>query len=190
MSSSGPKLYSGLEWEITQSKTLLFTSGKRRIEQEGIYLESALVPDFPQAFIDYYTQNLQDLGFKETLNSSEPAGITITQTIISKAANDGIKSVLFPTGETAIQFYKEAKESPCWIDFDGKRKVTPQYIELVRVKLSVDLLYSILVNNIGAAYREKNNRDEAKKWYKESIAFIPMGVDYPDPKYALAELEK
>ncbi len=73
-----PKLYSGLTWEITQSKTLLFTSGKRRIEQEGIYLESSQVTDFPQAFLDYYTNELTNLGFKQSLNSSEPTGTTIT----------------------------------------------------------------------------------------------------------------
>ncbi len=95
-----PKLYSALEWEITQSKTLLFTSGKRRIEQEGIYLESALVPDLPQAFLDYYAQNLQGLGFKETLNSSEPAGTTITYAKDDLFLTFGVKNIYSGSGDT------------------------------------------------------------------------------------------
>lgn len=99
-SSALPALYSGLTWEITQSKTLLFTSGKRRIEPDGIYLESALVPDLPQAFLDYYAQNLQNLGFKETLNSSEPAGITITYAKNDLFLTFGIKNVYSGSGES------------------------------------------------------------------------------------------
>ncbi|MDO8618312.1 MAG: hypothetical protein Q7R49_00020 [Candidatus Daviesbacteria bacterium] len=95
-----PNLYSNLTWEITQSKTLLFTSGKRRIEQGGIYLESALVPDLPQAFLDYYTQNLQNLGFKETLNSSEPAGITITYAKDELFLTFGVKNIYSGSGDT------------------------------------------------------------------------------------------
>lgn len=73
-----PELFSGFEWEKTQKKVLIFTSGKRKIEQEGIYLESAQVASFPQEFINYYIQKLHDSGFKETLNSIDPDGITIT----------------------------------------------------------------------------------------------------------------
>ena len=97
--ASGPKLYSALEWEVTQSKTLLFTSGKRRIEQEGVYLESSQVPDLPQAFLDYYTQNLQNLGFKETLNSSEPAGITITYAKEDLFLTFGVKNIYSGSGD-------------------------------------------------------------------------------------------
>lgn len=98
-SSALPALYSGLTWEITQSKTLLFTSGKRRIEQEGVYMESALVPDLPQAFIDYYTQNLQNLGFKQTLNSAEPAGITITYAKEDLFLTFGVKIIYSGSGD-------------------------------------------------------------------------------------------
>lgn len=73
-----PVIYSGLQWEKTQKKLLTFTSGKRRIEQEGLYFESALVKEFPQDFINYYLQELKQRGFKETLNSISPEGLTIT----------------------------------------------------------------------------------------------------------------
>lgn len=94
-----PKLYSGLEWEVTQSKTLLFTSGKRRIEQEGIYLESSQVTDFPQAFLDYYTNELTNLGFKQSLNSSEPSGTTITFAKEDLFLTFGIKNIYSGSGE-------------------------------------------------------------------------------------------
>lgn len=73
-----PSLYSGLEWVTTQKRVLIFTSGKRKIEQEGVYLESAQLNSFPQDFINYYIEELKSAGFKQTLNSIDPEGITIT----------------------------------------------------------------------------------------------------------------
>ncbi|TSC87549.1 MAG: Uncharacterized protein G01um10147_527 [Microgenomates group bacterium Gr01-1014_7] len=73
-----PVLYSGLQWETSQKKLLTFTSGKRRIEEQGIYFESAMINQFPQEFINYYLEDLNGKGFKETLNSINPDGITIT----------------------------------------------------------------------------------------------------------------
>lgn len=94
-----PKLYSGLTWEKTERKVLLFTSGKRRIEQEGVYLESAQVTDYPQAFMDYYTQELQNTGFKQTLNSSEPSGTTITYSKDDLFLTFGVKNEYSGSGD-------------------------------------------------------------------------------------------
>lgn len=92
-----PKLYSDLSWEVTQSKILTFTSGKRRIEQEGIYLESSLFQDFSgeatNLFIDYYTKQLTTLGFKQTLNSSDPNGTAITYSKDDVYLTFGVKNV-------------------------------------------------------------------------------------------------
>lgn len=95
-----PKLYSNLTWEITQSKTLLFTSGKRRIEQEGVYLESSQATDYPQDFIDYYTNQLTNLGFKQTFNSSEPNGTTITFAKEELFLTFGVKNVFSGSGDS------------------------------------------------------------------------------------------
>ena len=107
-----------LEWKLgifrdlsklptDQKKLLLFTSGKRRIEQEGVYLESAQVPDFPQDFIDYYTKELTNAGFKQTLNSSEPIGTTITFAKDDLFLTFGVKNVFQGTGENKkISGYK------------------------------------------------------------------------------------
>lgn len=102
-----PKLYSGLQWDLTQRKVLLFTSGKRRIEQEGVYLESAQVTEFPQAFIDYYTQQLLNTGFKETLNSSDPNGTTITYAKDDLFLTFGVKNIFSGSGDNKkIMGYK------------------------------------------------------------------------------------
>ena len=102
-----PKLYPGLQWDLTQRKTLIFTSGKRKIEQEGVYLESALTPDFPQAFIDYYTGELANSGFKQTFNSRDPDNTTITFAKNELFLTFGTKSIYSGSGENRkISGYK------------------------------------------------------------------------------------
>lgn len=95
-----PKLYSGLQWDLTQRKILLFTSGKRRIEQEGVYMESAQVTELPQEFINYYTNQLITAGFKETLNATDPNGTTITYAKDDLFLTFGIKNIYSGSGET------------------------------------------------------------------------------------------
>lgn len=75
-----PPLYTNLQWETVQNKSLTFTSGKRKIQQEGIYRESQPLSDYPQDFVDYYNTNLLEAGFKPVLNSAEAGSITITYT--------------------------------------------------------------------------------------------------------------
>jgi len=98
-SSALPALFSGLTWEVTKSKTLIFTSGLRKIEQEGVYFESAQVLNFPQDFINYYTNQLTNSGFKQTLNSSEPTGTTITYAKDDLFLTFGAKNIYTGSGE-------------------------------------------------------------------------------------------
>jgi len=93
-----PSLYSNLQWETAQKRVLIFTSGKRKIEQEGIYLESAQVSVFPQEFINYYLESLKIAGFKETLNSINPDGITITYAKDDLFLTFGIKNIYKGSG--------------------------------------------------------------------------------------------
>lgn len=88
-----PALYSGLSWVETSKKLLIFTSGKRKIELEGLYLESSQVNAFPQDFINYYYLEFKDRGFKETLNSINPDGITITYAKDDLFLTFGIKNI-------------------------------------------------------------------------------------------------
>lgn len=94
-----PNLYSALDWEKTQKRVLIFTSGKRKIEQEGIYLESAQVTAFPQDFINYYLEEFKNKGFKQTLNSIDPEGITITYAKDNLFLTFGIKNVYQGSGD-------------------------------------------------------------------------------------------
>ncbi len=94
-----PKLYSGLQWDLTQRKVLLFTSGKRRIEQEGVYMESAQVNIYPQDFVGYYTAQLTNSGFKETLNSKDPDGITMTYSKEDLYLTFGVKNIFSGSGD-------------------------------------------------------------------------------------------
>lgn len=115
------------------------------------------------------------------------------EAMLKGAVDDDIEILAWPTGEQALEFYKEAKDDSCWkdwIDTDKKRLITPQYMEAVREHLLLNNMYSLLTNNMGSVYGEKNYKVEAKKWFQESIAFIPDGVNYPDPKIGLKELEK
>ena len=94
-----PKLYSGIIWETNQKKILTFTSGRRRIEQEGVYLESAQVNTIPQDFLNYYTNQLTNLGFKETLNSKDPDGTMITYSKDELFLTFGVKNIFSGTGD-------------------------------------------------------------------------------------------
>lgn len=93
-----PGLYPDLQWETNQKRVLIFTSGKRKIEQEGIYLESVQVSVFPQEFINYYLEALKAEGFKETLNSINPEGITITYAKDDLFLTFGIKNIYKGSG--------------------------------------------------------------------------------------------
>ncbi len=95
-----PSLYPSLTWEVTQEKVLIFTSGKRKIEQNGVYLESAQVPTLPQDFLNYYTNELQTKGFEETLNSKDPEGTTITFAKNDLYLTFGIKNIFKGSGDT------------------------------------------------------------------------------------------
>ncbi len=94
-----PKLYSDIKWEKTQKKVLLFTSGKRRIEEEGIYLESEQLLSIPQAFLDYYTNQLTNSNFKETLNSQDNTGTTITYSKDDLFLTFGVKNIYSGSGD-------------------------------------------------------------------------------------------
>lgn len=97
-----PTLYPNLTWETTQKKLLIFTSGKRKIEEEGIYLESSQISSFPQDFINYYLENLKATGFKETLNSISPEGITITYAKDDLFLTFGVKNIYQGSGNTKL----------------------------------------------------------------------------------------
>lgn len=102
ISASLPKLYSKIQWETTQKKVLIFTSGKRKIEQEGVYLESGSLSYLPQDFLDYYNYNLQNSGFKQTLNSTNPDGTVVTYSKDDTFLTFGVKNIFQGQGDNKI----------------------------------------------------------------------------------------
>lgn len=67
-----PNVYTGFIWETNQKKTILFTSGKKRINVEGTRLESITLKEYPTEFMNYYAQQLTANSWKQTLNSTSP----------------------------------------------------------------------------------------------------------------------
>ena len=53
--------------------------------------------------------------------------------------------------------------------------------ELIPQFLKQDVMYSMIMNNIGCIYLETGKFDEAKEQFAEAIEFIPDGYNYPDP---------
>lgn len=66
---------------------------------EGVHLESSQVKDFPQNFLDYYTKGLLALGFKQTLNSKDPDGLTQTFAKVDKYFTFGVKNIYQGSGD-------------------------------------------------------------------------------------------
>ena len=56
--------------------------------------------------------------------------------------------------------------------------------------MNIEIQNMIIRNNIGVCYYEEGNHTIAKKWFSQSIASIPRGVDYGDPLVYMMELEK
>lgn len=94
-----PKLYSEIRWETATKKALLFTSGKRRITQEGLYLESLELKSFPEEFINYYTQALQSTGFAQTLSSQTPDGVQYSFEKSGLFFTFGVKNIYLGSGD-------------------------------------------------------------------------------------------
>lgn len=74
---------------------------------EGYHLESSQQTAFPQDFINYYIQDLKDKGFKETLNSIDPDGITVTYSKDDIFLTFGVKNIYAGKGdEKKVASYK------------------------------------------------------------------------------------
>jgi tetratricopeptide (TPR) repeat protein len=62
--------------------------------------------------------------------------------------------------------------------------------ELVAKELKKNVLYAILLNNLGVALAEFGNKNEARIFLKESIVFTPSGYYYSEPQIGLKELDE
>lgn len=107
------------------------------------------------------------------------------------AKTDGISSVRFPDGQTAIKFSdKTTYGGLLYIDKETVRYILPNFIHTFADCLTWNKIYASYLNNIGVAYAEMNNYDKAREYFKEAIAFTPLGTDYPNPIIGLKEINE
>jgi len=135
-------------------------------------------------------QPLQEIEAKYPGNNLEGWMRLAFQIAVKNAAKDGIETAMIPDGETAK---KIVEQNPymgvAFYDKDGTRYLLPAYFAAFSNALRSDILYSNIVNNIGTLFAETRETEEAKKCFLEAINFTPDGVDYPNPKIGLKELE-
>lgn len=110
--------------------------------------------------------------------------------ITAYAKTEGVSSIRFPDGQTAIKFSdKITYGGLLYIDKDNVRYVLPNFIHTFADCLTWNKIYATYLNNIAVAYAEMNNNEKAKEYFKEAIAFIPKGTEYPNPIIGLNELK-
>ncbi len=110
--------------------------------------------------------------------------------ITAYAKTEGISSIRFPDGQTAIKFSdKVIYGGLLYIDKDNVRYVLPNFIHTFADCLTWNKIYATYLNNIAVAYAEMNNNEKAKEYFKEAIVFIPKGTEYPNPIIGLNELK-
>ncbi len=110
--------------------------------------------------------------------------------ITAYSKTDGVASIRFPDGQTAIKFSdKTTYGGLFYIDKDNVRNVLPNYFHTFANYLTWNKIYATYLNNIGVAYAEMSNYDKARDYFKEAIAFTPAGTDYPNPGIGLKELD-
>lgn len=109
--------------------------------------------------------------------------------ITAYAKAEGISSIRFPDGQTAIKFSdKITYGGLLYFDQDKIRYVLPNFIHTFADCLTWNKIYATYLNNIGVAYAEMGNNDKAREYFREAIAFTPKGTDYPNPIIGLNAL--
>jgi tetratricopeptide (TPR) repeat protein len=108
------------------------------------------------------------------------------------------------TKEHAMMWYAKAFERMGLLHVSHEWIREQQYEEMVRVKMEWTLLFPkklidslnleiqnmIVRNNIGVCYFEDGNYEVAKKWFAQSIASTPDGVQYDDPVLYIGYMDK
>ena len=76
------------------------------------------------------------------------------------------------------------------VDEGSTKKVMPQFFNKSDEYLKRDNLVCTILNNMGVIFAEAGDKKSAKKYFEESIKYIPDSLDYQNPKIGLEELEK
>lgn len=111
--------------------------------------------------------------------------------ITAYAKTEGVSSICFPDGQTAIKFSdKSTYGGLYYFDKEGIRYVLPNFINTFADCLTWNIIYATYMNNIGVVYAEMGIYDKAKEFFLEAIVFTPEGTDYPNPIIGLKEIEE
>ncbi len=99
--------------------------------------------------------------------------------IYNSATIEGAERMLQKINENSAQGRKP------FIEGDNRFWSYDQITEVLRS----DLRYAELLNNIGLCLIAMNSDDEiTEAWFEKAIAYIPDGVDYPEPQKHLDEI--
>lgn len=115
---------------------------------------------------------------------------------IAMAAMDGsVQGVVWPTGAMAAREEETEEHEGLYFEDvlteEGRRVryYLPNYFNTVREMLRADMMYAILLNNIGKAHARLGNVEEARECFLEAIEFTPPGQSYETPWQNLASLD-
>ena len=75
------------------------------------------------------------------------------------------------------------------IDEGDTRKIMPSLFTETEKYLRKYNMFCTILNNMGVIYAEAGDKESARRCFEDSIKFTPEGIDYPNPKIGLKELE-
>jgi tetratricopeptide (TPR) repeat protein len=129
--------------------------------------------------------------FSKEVKYSNVFDSTNMEMIMTHAGFSGCESIAIPTAETAAKFYEDKiNDHPNDLGFvfydteENKKKtrtILPSYFDYMYRSLCITLQYSNLLNNLGVVKLELGLIEDARNLFKESIEFIPVGIDYRSP---------
>ncbi len=70
------------------------------------------------------------------------------------------------------------------------RQILPKHFDEAKKYLKQDKVAATISNNMAVIFAELGDTDSAKKLFEQSIDLTPDGMDYPDPRIGLQELNK
>ena len=140
--------------------------------------------------IYWYINENNEFVDEATVEEKFEAGIWFKmahQTILQNANKDGIKKISIPTGETVVKLRKNNPYGNVLFYDDGDvRYILPNMFNNFADKLSWNLQYATLLNNIGVILLEWSEKEKAKEYFIESIIFTPKNIEYSSPIQYLA----
>lgn len=116
----------------------------------------------------------------------------MTDKEVQKKINDALELKKQGKFEDAMKLYSEFYEQLIRDAFEatgGIGKFEERDEIKVNKYLKGDNLACTVLNNMGVILAEAGNKEGARNYFEESIKLTPNGLDYPNPKVGLKELE-